>query len=259
MMRLPFEEIQQELRRILLTRDCPAEKAEMVSYEMTRNSLEGVYTHGVNRFIRLINNIDDGIVRVDVMPKQVNAFGALANYDGQMGLGIVNATFAMDKCIELARGAGIGMVALRNTNHWLRAATYAYQACAAGMAAICFCNTTPNMPTWGAEDARLGNYPIALSFPRAGGNIVADVGALPGDEHCVSQVFIAINMEEIAPTQQTDAIQDRAVAYLLGSSPVSSGDRISWPGQRAVETRARNLAEGIPVDERVWEQIRRLG
>ena len=54
------------------------------------------------------------------------------------------------------REHGVGLVALRNTNHWMRAATYGYQACEAGMAALCFTNTQPNMPAWGATDARLG-------------------------------------------------------------------------------------------------------
>lgn len=168
MLRISFEEAKNELLRVLLSRDCPKDKAETVSHDMVRNSLEGTYSHGINRFSRLISNIDEGIVQVDAQPSLIHAFGAIENYDGNLGLGIVNAHFAMGRAIELARTHGISLVALRNTNHWLRAATYGYQACEAGMAALCTSNTMPNMPTWGAVDARLGNNPLTLAFPAPG-------------------------------------------------------------------------------------------
>ena len=335
MIRIPFEDVRLEFRRVLLTRDCPAEKADKVSREMARNSLEGVYTHGVNRFARLIRNIDEGIVRVDVMPTVVNAFGAIENCDGHLGLGIVNASWAMDRSIHLAGQHGIGLVALRNTNHWLRAATYGYQAVDAGMAAICFGNTMPNMPAWGAVDSRIGNNPVTLAFPgprgavivdmamsqfsygtlelalldgkqmpvdagfdvqgrltrdpaqviasrrplQAGywkgsglsflldvfascislGNSVCAIGRLPGDEHGLSQVFIAVHYRSIAPEKEADAILEDSLEDLLRSEKDKSTDRITWPGLRAIETREKNLAQGIPVDERVWTEIRALG
>lgn len=174
-MRLPFAEIQAVLKRILLTRGCPEPKAEKVSYEITRNSLEGTYTHGVNRFARLVHNIEEGIVNVHADPVLLSGFGAIENHDGQGGLGITNAWHAMERCIALAKVHGIGLVAMRNTNHWLRAATYGYQACEAGMAGICFTNTMPNMPTWGALDARLGNNPLVLAFPHKDGPVLVDM------------------------------------------------------------------------------------
>lgn len=175
MLRLKFEEVQRTLEQVLYTRNCPPEHARKVSYEMARNSLEGTYTHGINRFPRLIRNIDEGIVNVEAKPVLINRFGAIANYDGQLGLGITNAWFCMEQAMALAKEYGIGLVALRNTNHWQRAATYGYQACAQGMAAICFTNTIPNMPTWGAVDARIGNNPVMIAFPREKGDVVVDL------------------------------------------------------------------------------------
>ena len=334
MIRITFEEAKGELKRVLLSRGCPDEKAEKVAHEMARNSLEGTYTHGINRFARLIRNIDEGVVRVDTMPTIVQGFGAIENYDGNLGLGIVNAHFAMHRAIDLAHGHGIGLVALRNTNHWLRAATYGYQACDAGMAALCFSNTMPNMPTWGAVDARLGNNPLTLAFPRSRGHVIADmamsqfsygalevaqlagnkmqvdagfdsrgeltrdpgeiidskrilpmgywkgaalsflldtfagclsmgnmvagIGRLQGDEHGLSQVFIAINYRKIVPAQQAEATLDDAMDYLLHSQLDGKARHIVYPGQRAKEHKATNTQLGIPVDERIWEQIRAL-
>ena len=139
--RLPFEEVEACLCQVLAGRGCPEKKAEKVAHEMARNSLEGVYTHGINRFARLIRNIDEGIVRPGAEPEVTVRMGAMEQVDGHLGLGITNAWFAMEETVKLAKSYGIGLVALRNTNHWMRAATYGYQACDEGMAAVCFTNT----------------------------------------------------------------------------------------------------------------------
>lgn len=169
-MRLKFEYVESILVEKLEKHRVPFDQARLVGHEMARNSLEGIYTHGINRFERLIRNIEEGIVIPGVIPKLINSFGSLENYDGGLGLGIVNATYAMDRAIILASEYGAGIVALRNTNHWLRAATYGYQACDAGCASMCFTNTMPNMPTWGAVDSRIGNNPFMMAFPKKDGN-----------------------------------------------------------------------------------------
>lgn len=92
-----------------------------------------------------------------------------------MGLGIINASFCMDRSMELACGHGIGLVAIRNTNHWLRAASYALQACGGGLASMCFSSIIPDMPAWCAGDPRTGNNPLTPGFPFEGGDIIVDM------------------------------------------------------------------------------------
>lgn len=175
MLKIPVGEVRTAFEKILLGRDCPPEHARKVAFEVARNSLEGTYTHGINRFARLVRGIDDGTLDMKAEPVLINAFGGLENYDGGLGFGIVNAWACMGRAIDLAKEHGIGCVALRNTNHWLRAATYGYQACEQGMAGICFTNTLPNMPTWGAVDPRLGNNPLVIAFPWKEDHIVVDM------------------------------------------------------------------------------------
>ena len=147
-MRVPFEEVQRVLKRVLLSREVPEDVAEQVATEMAINSLEGVYTHGINRFYSLIRGIDRGAINVKGRPVLVQSFAALERYDGELGLGVSNALFCLDRAVEFW-AIRDWTAALRNTNHWMRAATYALRACARGMAAICWTNTMPNMPTWG--------------------------------------------------------------------------------------------------------------
>jgi 3-dehydro-L-gulonate 2-dehydrogenase len=81
----------------------------------------------------------------------------------------------MGRAIELATANGIGCVALKNTNHWMRAGTYGWQAAEAGLIGICFTNTIANLPPWGGLDPRLGNNPLVIAVPRKHGHVVLDM------------------------------------------------------------------------------------
>ena len=96
-------------------------------------------------------------------------FGSMERWDGHRGFGPLNAKRAMDRAIELARQNGIGLVALGNNNHWMRGGTYGWQAADQGCIGICWSNTCPNMPAWGALDNRIGNNPLILAVPRSNG------------------------------------------------------------------------------------------
>ena len=82
---------------------------------------------------------------------------------------------ATNRSINLADEFGIGCVALRNTNHWMRGGAYGWQAATAGYAFIGFTNTMANMPAHGAIDTRLGNNPIVLALPYKDSCIVLDM------------------------------------------------------------------------------------
>jgi len=81
----------------------------------------------------------------------------------------------MNRAIELAKTNGIGCLAMRNTNHWMRGGTYGWQAADAGCIGICFTNTMANMPPWGGKEPRLGNNPLIIAVPRTEGHIVLDM------------------------------------------------------------------------------------
>jgi 3-dehydro-L-gulonate 2-dehydrogenase len=82
---------------------------------------------------------------------------------------------AMNRAIHLAKEGVIGIVALRNTNHWMRGGTYGWQAAEAGCAAICFTNTEPNMPPWGGSLSKIGNNPLIIAVPDHPNHLVLDM------------------------------------------------------------------------------------
>ena len=123
----------------------------------------------------MIAMIDNGSIDVNAEPEMVASMGAVEQWDGRRGAGNLNAQMAMDRAIEMAKAQGAGVVAMRNTNHWMRGGSYGWQAANAGCVGICWTNTNPNLPPWGSNEARIGNNPFILSVPRNEGHIVLDM------------------------------------------------------------------------------------
>ena len=108
--------------------DFTEEDAEKCAEIFTQNSLDGVYSHGVNRFTRFIDFLKKGHIQPRNKPKLKNRFGVIEQWDGTLGAGPLNACFATDRSLELANEYGIGCVTLSNTNHWMRGGYYGWQA-----------------------------------------------------------------------------------------------------------------------------------
>ena len=163
--RIEYNELKSSFKKILCNLNFTELKADTCATVFANNSLDGVYTHGVNRFPRFVQNVRDGIVIADNEPQKIGGNNALEQWDGQLGPGPLNAITCTDKAVELAREHGVGCVALANTNHWMRGGAYAWQAAKKGVAFICWTNTIANMPAWGALDSRLGNNPLIMGIP----------------------------------------------------------------------------------------------
>jgi 3-dehydro-L-gulonate 2-dehydrogenase len=174
-MRVPFEKLKSEFKRVLLSLNFTEEKATICATIFAENSRDGVYTHGLNRFPTFVEFVNEGLVKPEAEPTKEGAFGSLEQWNGNAGPGILNARFCMSRAIELASENGISCIAIKNTNHWMRAGAYGWQAAEAGLIGICFTNTIANLPPWGGIDPRLGNNPLVVAIPREGGHVVLDM------------------------------------------------------------------------------------
>jgi len=174
-MRIPYNQLQAEFKRILISLDFTTDKAEKCAAIFASNSLDGVYTHGLNRFPVFVQHVKDNMVKPGAEPTREAGMGAIEQWNGNYGPGMLNAGLCMTRAVELAKDNGIGCVAIKNTNHWMRGGTYGWQAAEAGYIGICFTNTIANLPPWGGLDPRLGNNPLVIAVPRKNGHVVLDM------------------------------------------------------------------------------------
>lgn len=175
MLRIPYSELIKTLQKGFEKAGLDVSRAAQLSEIYAGNSLEGVYSHGVNRYMRLIEEIASGSVDISAETEIVSSFGGIEVRDAHFGIGPINAENAMARAIELSKTHGIACVALRNASHWLRPGRYGWQAASAGVIGICWSNTGGNMPPWGGTDPRIGNNPIVFAIPREKGHVVVDM------------------------------------------------------------------------------------
>lgn len=175
MLKISYSILFTELERVLLKFGFTADKAKKCAEIFCNNSRDGVYSHGLNRFPVFIDYIKKGYIDINAEPTLVNSFGVIEQWDGNLGPGVLNATASMQRAIELAKTNGMGCVALKNTNHWMRGGYYGWQAAEANCIGINFTNTIGIMPPWGAKEALIGNNPLIISVPNKNGHIVLDM------------------------------------------------------------------------------------
>ena len=174
-LRIPYDELESTVAAALRSLSFTDERAQLCARLFAQTTLDGVYTHGMNRFPRFVRMIRAGRIDIHAVPERVAGSGAIERWDGKRGVGNLNAHHAMGRAIELAGQHGIGSVALAYTNHWMRAGSYGWQAAEAGCIGICWTNTLPNMPPWGSSEIRLGNNPIVFAVPRPPAHVVFDM------------------------------------------------------------------------------------
>lgn len=175
MLHIPFDEAVSTMKDILIKQGFETDRAALLADVFARNTLEGVASHGINRFPRFIGDVVNGLVKVEAVPETVSTLGGLEVWDGHQAAGPLTATMAMERACELAKTHGIACIAVRNSNHWMRPGRYGFQAVQHDMIGMLWTNTCRNMPAWGAADARLGNNPFVIGIPRHKGPVVIDL------------------------------------------------------------------------------------
>ena len=172
---VPSAELQQVFESVLMKYGFEKERAIQCAAIFTNNSVDGIYTHGVNRFPRFVRYVKEGFVKPAELPSLQNKFGGIEQWNGNLGPGPLNAIHATNTVMGLAKQYGIGCVAMANTNHWMRGGAYGWQAAKAGYVFIGWTNTLGNMPAWGATDPKLGNNPLVIGLPYKSEAIVLDM------------------------------------------------------------------------------------
>ena len=137
---------------------------------MQHNSLDGVYSHGVNRFPRVVEYLDKGEIDSGAIATcEIVAWEPLSAGTATGDSARSMQSWPWTGPCELAKEYGVGVVALGNNNHWMRGGSYGWQAADKGCIGICWSNTMPNMPAWGGRDRKIGNNPFIMSIPRSSG------------------------------------------------------------------------------------------
>jgi 3-dehydro-L-gulonate 2-dehydrogenase len=90
----------------------------------------------------------------------------------------------------------------------------------------------------------------------SGGHATHQVSAKSEEETGLSQAFLAFDLSSFETTEAAARVADEIIENLR--RPEAVGGEVRYPGERTLETRKRNLEEGIPVEPSVWRQVQSL-
>ena len=142
-----------------------AEESTQITDVLLDADLCGIESHGIQRLIRYHKEVTEGMVKLDAKPQIVKETPLAATIEGNDAMGQTLSVNAMKLAIEKAKQHGVGMVIVRNSNHYGIAGYYTKMAAEQGLIGLSMTNTEAIMvPTFGKQ-AMLGTNPIAFAMP----------------------------------------------------------------------------------------------
>ncbi|WP_102410093.1 Ldh family oxidoreductase [Beduinella massiliensis] len=141
------------------------ENVGCVSDTVMRATLRDVGHHDIYDFPGHLQAMLDGDVVINPSFRQLAACGALESWDGGNGLGELVCSFAMERAMDAARIHGIGLCAVRGSNHYLAAAPYVQRASEQGFIALLLCKGAPTMGAPNRTEKVIGTLPMGYAFP----------------------------------------------------------------------------------------------
>jgi len=143
---------------------CPSDAA-IITDVLLASDMYGIESHGVQRMVLYYKTIKNGRIHMDSKWEIVHETPLSAVIDNHFGVGQLVGHFAMNLAIEKAKKSGIGIISVRNSNHYGIAGYYAKMACKEGLIGFSSTNSEAIMvPTYGRM-AMLGSNPIAIAVP----------------------------------------------------------------------------------------------
>ncbi len=154
------------IAEVLEAMTMPRPRAELTARLMVRTDLRGVDSHGIDMLPRYHEWWQGGFIDMAADPEVVRDDLATALIDGRKGLGHHVSTLAMARAIDKARTYGIGIVAVRNSNHYGAAANYSMMALEHDMIGLSTTNSAyvAMVPTFGRK-AMIATNPLSFAAP----------------------------------------------------------------------------------------------
>lgn len=152
-------------KNVFLAMGCSETDAETATKALLSADVRGIDSHGVARLSGYVRLWQAGRINPKPHIHIVHETPSTAVVDGDKGLGLVVAPFAMHVAIGKAKNVGSGWVSVQNSNHFGIAGYHAMMALQHDMIGMAMTNASALVaPTFSVE-RMLGTNPIAVAVP----------------------------------------------------------------------------------------------
>jgi LDH2 family malate/lactate/ureidoglycolate dehydrogenase len=144
---------------------CSLQDATTAATVLISADLRGIDSHGVARLSGYLRLWEAGRVNPKPNIRVVYETPSTAVVDGDAGLGLVVAPFAMQVAIDKAKLVGTGWVSVKNSNHFGIAGAHAMMALKEDMIGMAMTNASALVAPTFSNERMLGTNPIAVAIP----------------------------------------------------------------------------------------------
>jgi len=162
---LPYNTLYSFVVKALLAIGCSQEDAKLGAKVLLSADLRGIDSHGVARLSGYIRLWQAKRINATPQIKIIHETPSTAVVDGDAGLGLVVAPYAMQIAIDKADKVGTGWVSVQNSNHFGIAGYHAMMALEKDMIGIAMTNASALVAPTFAKEKMLGTNPIAVAIP----------------------------------------------------------------------------------------------
>jgi LDH2 family malate/lactate/ureidoglycolate dehydrogenase len=142
-----------------------AQDARLAADTLVQADLWGHQSHGLLRlgwyYARLLSGAMKPVTSTTI---EVDA-GAIAVMDGHDGVGQVITKRATLEAVQRARKHGVGVVSIRNSNHFGTCMYYTRMGAEQDCIMMLMSNAGPNMAPWGGLKKKIGTNPWSIAVP----------------------------------------------------------------------------------------------
>ncbi len=160
-----YERLYQFTHAVFLKMGCSLQDATTAATVLISADLRGIDSHGVARLSGYLRLWEAGRINATPKIKVVYETPSTAVVDGDAGLGLVVAPFAMQVAIDKARNVGTGWVSVKNSNHFGIAGIHAMMALKEDMIGMAMTNASALVAPTFSNERMLGTNPIAVAIP----------------------------------------------------------------------------------------------
>ena len=163
--RVTVESLRQYGVEAFLRAGLPEDGARIVTDVQLEASLRGQPTHNMGNVPGYAARAARKLLNPTPNIRTVRDTMVHATVDGDNGPGQWVSVVAMRQAMAKARASGVGIAAVRHSNHFGAAGHYAWLAAKDGLIGLSTTNGGPCLAPWGGATPTFGNNPLAVGIP----------------------------------------------------------------------------------------------
>jgi LDH2 family malate/lactate/ureidoglycolate dehydrogenase len=160
-----YQQLYNFTESVFLAMGCSAKDATTATKVLIAADLRGIDSHGVARLSGYVRLWEAGRINATPNLSIVHETPSTAVVDGDAGLGLVVAPYAMQIAIDKAKQVGTGWVSVKNSNHFGIAGYHAMMALEYDMIGMAMTNASALVAPTFSSEKMLGTNPIAVAIP----------------------------------------------------------------------------------------------